>query len=188
MPVSKRTRFEVLKRDNYACRYCRSTESPLTVDHVLPVALGGTDDPTNLVAACRDRNAGKASTAPDDATVAEVAEDALRWSAAIRQAADEAAAERGKNVEVHRRFQKEWTSWGDKELEHLPSDYRQSINGWLDAGLTEDDLLDGLAVAMSNRGVRFADVFRYMAGINRNKVAKLHERARQIMEGDADGA
>jgi len=26
MAVSKRTRFEVLRRDNHTCRYCRSTE------------------------------------------------------------------------------------------------------------------------------------------------------------------
>ena len=54
MAVSKRTRFEVLKRDNYTCRYCRSEENPLTVDHVVPTALGGSDAPDNLVAACKD--------------------------------------------------------------------------------------------------------------------------------------
>ena len=51
MAISKRTRFEVLRRDNYTCRYCRSTESELTLDHVTPVALGGTDEITNLGAA-----------------------------------------------------------------------------------------------------------------------------------------
>ena len=54
MAVSKRTRFEVLRRDDYTCRYCRSTENPLTIDHVVPEALGGGNDPSNLVAACRD--------------------------------------------------------------------------------------------------------------------------------------
>lgn len=33
MAVTKRTRFEVLRRDNYTCRYCRSTDGALTVDH-----------------------------------------------------------------------------------------------------------------------------------------------------------
>ena len=27
MAVSKRTRFEVLRRDNYTCRYCRSADA-----------------------------------------------------------------------------------------------------------------------------------------------------------------
>ena len=57
MAVSKRVRYEVLRRDNYACRYCGATAgsgAQLVVDHVMPVSLGGTDDPTNLVACCRD--------------------------------------------------------------------------------------------------------------------------------------
>lgn len=58
MTVSKRIRFEVLRRDNYTCRYCGGSapDVKLTVDHVMPVALG---DPTNLVTACKDCNAGK---------------------------------------------------------------------------------------------------------------------------------
>ena len=76
MAIPKRTRFEVLRRDNYTCRYCRSTDNPLTIDHVTPVSLGGTDDPSNLVAACRDCNAGKASSSPDAEHVAQVDDDA----------------------------------------------------------------------------------------------------------------
>jgi 5-methylcytosine-specific restriction endonuclease McrA len=59
--VSKRLRYEVLRRDDHACRYCGHTapDVPLTVDHVIPVALGGTDEPENLVTACKDCNAGK---------------------------------------------------------------------------------------------------------------------------------
>ena len=72
MAVTKRTRFEVLRRDNYTCRYCRSTENELTIDHVVPVALGGTDDPDNLVACCRDCNAGKSSTSPGAELVANI--------------------------------------------------------------------------------------------------------------------
>lgn len=34
MAVSKRTRFEVFRRDDYTCRYCRATDNPLTIDHV----------------------------------------------------------------------------------------------------------------------------------------------------------
>ena len=64
MAVTKRVRFEVLRRDNHTCRYCGASapDTTLTVDHVTPVALGGSHDPSNLVAACKDCNAGKAST------------------------------------------------------------------------------------------------------------------------------
>ena len=39
MAVTKRVRFEVLRRDEYTCRYCRSKENELTIDHVVPVTL-----------------------------------------------------------------------------------------------------------------------------------------------------
>lgn len=81
MAVSKRLRYEVLRRDNHACRYCgrSAPDVALTVDHVVPVALGGSDDPGNLVTACRDCNSGKSASSPDAPIVANVADDALRW-------------------------------------------------------------------------------------------------------------
>lgn len=62
MPVSVRVRFEVLKRDDFTCRYCgkRSPEVVLEVDHIVPVCDGGTDDPINLTTACWNCNRGKA--------------------------------------------------------------------------------------------------------------------------------
>jgi hypothetical protein len=61
--LSKRTRFEIFKRDSHRCVYCGATplEKPLHVDHVIAVANGGNDDPANLVTACRDCNAGKSA-------------------------------------------------------------------------------------------------------------------------------
>jgi 5-methylcytosine-specific restriction endonuclease McrA len=55
MAVSKRLRYEILRRDNYACRYCGATapDVKLNVDHVIPQSLGGSDKPDNLVTSCR---------------------------------------------------------------------------------------------------------------------------------------
>lgn len=66
MAVTKRLRFEVLRRDHFRCYYCgiAAIDSPLAIDHVVPRALGGRDELENLVAACRDCNIGKTSTAP----------------------------------------------------------------------------------------------------------------------------
>ncbi|MCV7359182.1 HNH endonuclease [Mycolicibacterium fluoranthenivorans] len=63
MAVSKRLRYEILTRDGEACRKCgrRAPEVELQIDHIIPVALGGSDDPSNLQTLCRDCNAGKAS-------------------------------------------------------------------------------------------------------------------------------
>lgn len=43
-------RLRILRRDGYLCRYCGAEAN--TVDHVRPVSKGGTDSPSNLVAAC----------------------------------------------------------------------------------------------------------------------------------------
>jgi hypothetical protein len=61
--LSRRTRFEVLKRDGFRCVYCGATpqDQPLQVDHVVAVANGGTDDPANLVTACQPCNGGKSA-------------------------------------------------------------------------------------------------------------------------------
>lgn len=86
-PVSKRARFEVLRRDGNRCRYCGATadDSPLT---------------DNLVAACKECNAGKTSTQPDGPLVAEVADDAIRWARAMQVAADERQATREQQHEA----------------------------------------------------------------------------------------
>lgn len=94
MAVSKRLRYEVLKRDNHTCRYCGATapDVVLTVDHVTPVALGGTDEPSNLVTACKDCNAGQPSTSPDAPLIDDVEQRSLQWAAAIKLAAARVAA------------------------------------------------------------------------------------------------
>src|SRR5689334_12983983 len=90
--IPKRLRFEILRRDGYRCRYCGcDTRERLQVDHVLPESLGGLTEAANLVTACVDCNAGKASTAPDAAVVEEVAHDADRWARAVQLAANHRA-------------------------------------------------------------------------------------------------
>lgn len=61
--ISKRLRFDVLVRDDFACTYCgrRPPEVSLHVDHVQPVTLGGDASLDNLATACRDCNLGKAA-------------------------------------------------------------------------------------------------------------------------------
>jgi hypothetical protein len=77
--ISAGLRFEILRRCNFACYYCGVPAAMgvkvLHVDHVVPVALGGTNDPWNLVAACWDCNAGKASGVPTDDLVRRVRGD-----------------------------------------------------------------------------------------------------------------
>lgn len=53
----RKTRALILERDGYRCRYCAARAT--AVDHVTPVAKGGTDVSVNLVATCAAGNARK---------------------------------------------------------------------------------------------------------------------------------
>jgi hypothetical protein len=54
----------VRQRANHLCEYCHTSERwqyvRFTIDHVLPLAQGGTDDPDNLALACFHCNRRKA--------------------------------------------------------------------------------------------------------------------------------
>jgi len=52
-PGAGKLRQQVLSRDRYRCLVCGSSEH-LEVHHVIPVAIGGTNRPENLVTLCRD--------------------------------------------------------------------------------------------------------------------------------------
>jgi hypothetical protein len=61
--IPRSVRFEVFKRDGFKCAYC-GAEAPdvvLHVDHLKPLAKGGSNDITNLVTACGCRNLNKGS-------------------------------------------------------------------------------------------------------------------------------
>jgi len=57
---------QVFERDGERCRYCGAAEH-LTVDHVVPRCQGGSDDPDNLVVACRSCNSRKGGRTPQEA-------------------------------------------------------------------------------------------------------------------------
>jgi hypothetical protein len=60
--TSLRLRFAVLSRDAFTCRYCgrKAPDIEIHIDHIVPVAEGGTNTLDNLCVACRECNAGKA--------------------------------------------------------------------------------------------------------------------------------
>ncbi len=60
MPISK-ARYEIIRqRAKFRCEYCHYPEllssAPLSIDHIQPQSLGGSDDPDNLALACRRCN------------------------------------------------------------------------------------------------------------------------------------
>lgn len=63
------SRENVYLRDNYSCQYCdrEFSTKELTLDHVLPVSLGGKKSWHNIVTACKACNQKKGNKTPEEA-------------------------------------------------------------------------------------------------------------------------
>ena len=186
MSLSHRLRYEILKRDGHRCRYCGrpASEVALVVDHVVPVALGGRDEPSNLAAACEECNSGKSSTSADAEHVAAVARDAERWAKALEQAAWEIEnASEAASFYVGA-FLEAWPSYYT-----LPSEWDTSLVKFESLGLPESSMVSAAFAALANRRVQGADAkFRYFAGICWSRVREIQDRAAAIIdEQDTNG-
>lgn len=188
MAVSKRLRYEILRRDDHTCRYCgaKAPDVPLRVDHVTPVALGGGDTPDNLVTACEPCNSGKSSATIDSATVAAVSDDAIRWSTAMQQAADNLLKQEKPKHTYRSAFLAEWERWGfgkgdERKTLELPPDWKASIERFRVAGLPVQVWGDIVDTAMGNDMVLRANKFKYCCGIAWNQVTAMQEDARRIL-------
>lgn len=187
MAVSKRLRYEILRRDSHTCRYCGASapDVPLRVDHVTPVALGGTDEPSNLVTSCEPCNSGKSSSTVDAAVVANVSEDALRWASAMTQAAENLRKQDTPKLEYRDVFLAEWNRWhlgkDDDKKVPLPEDWKQAMDRFRVAGIPTWMWADIVDIGMANQKVKPDNTFRYVCGIAWNKVSALQAEAQQIV-------
>ena len=187
MPVSRRLRFEVLRRDGYTCRYCgaRAPDATLTVDHVVPVTLGGDDDARNLVTACVDCNAGKSSIAPDAAIVEDVDATTMLFARAVEAAAELRRADQQQVRAAVNAFDDEWLSYGTGGYtpRQMPRDeqWHHTIERFYDLGLNGDDLVHFVEVAMRSRA-KPDDVWRYFCGCCWRELSSRQELARRLIE------
>jgi hypothetical protein len=58
-------RANIFKRDDFTCRYCGARGVRLECDHVIPVSVGGSHEPNNLVTACFPCNRKKRDRTPE---------------------------------------------------------------------------------------------------------------------------
>lgn len=174
MAISKALRFQVLRRDDHTCQYCggKPPDVALEVDHVLPSALGGSDQADNLITACATCNGGKGSTPPDAERLEDVSRYNQEFAAEMARlaAADQHRADDSGDVAW---FLSEWTSYritgwlipGRSNEVPLPARWADSVRVWLARGLASDDVSYAIRRAMEKSEVDPPDVFRYMAGI-----------------------
>ena len=60
--IPRSMRDEIYSRDGYRCQFCLRKTDPaeLSIDHLVPLSLGGLDEITNYVTCCRVCNSAKA--------------------------------------------------------------------------------------------------------------------------------
>ncbi len=173
-PLSKKVRFEVFKRDGFACQYCGAHPPAvvLEVDHILAVASGGGDDMDNLVTACLPCNRGKSanplmvapqSLADKAAEIAEREEQLRGYSAVIEARRERIEADTWRAIE-------HWQG----PVDSVPRDVFSSIKKFVDR-LGVHEVLDAVDIMHGARvrGVRHQ--LRYIAGVCWNKVRRLEE-------------
>lgn len=196
MAISKRLRYEILRRDNHACRYCggAAPDVELTVDHVVPKALGGGDEPGNLVTACRPCNSGKAASSPDAPIVDDVAADALRWARAMERATELQQEQWHEEDVLVYQFEQEWNTWqspAGTPFLPLSHEHHKTLRTLHRAGLGYLDLRYATIEAMSARHIPAGRVWRYFAGICWRLVEQRREIAASLLQAEeapADGS
>ena len=172
MSVSKRTRFEVLRRDEHTCQYCGQMAPDVTlhVDHVIPVALGGSDKPDNLVTACKDCNLGKASIAPDSPLVSAIGTRSAEYAIATANRRAHLSSDMSAMLVYEEAFTRLWESFtttirGEKMHLPLPQDWRSTLSMWWKTSVPEELISSAIQTAMDAKSVNHDDRFRYFCGI-----------------------
>lgn len=90
--ISPSDRYYILARDAFTCQYCgrSAPDVALHVDHIVPVAHGGENDPLNLLATCESCNTSKGTHLLPEAVKAELEEGIRRRSETYARTQSEA--------------------------------------------------------------------------------------------------
>lgn len=161
--LSKKTRFDVFKRDGFKCLYCGShpPQVLLHVDHVVPVAGGGTNAIDNLVTACEPCNLGKGARG------LEVVPQSLADKAA--QVAEREAQLLGyQKILEDKRSRIEDECWRVMhvlrgEVDSVPRTEFQSVKKFIEL-LGVHEVLDAADIAVAAKGSSY-NMFRYFCGV-----------------------
>lgn len=190
MSISKQLRYQILRRDNHACRYCGATapDAKIVIDHVVPKTLGGSDSPENLVAACATCNAGKSATPPDANHIRDVEQDAVRWSRAMTTAQQMQMAERERVLDYVDMVDAAWAKWTypNGDVVARPVGWQTSAENFYRWDINLSDWRMAIRKAMTNERVPHEDTWRYMCGVLWNLLRDRTDIAKSILAEDGE--
>lgn len=119
--ISKKTRFEVFKRDGFKCQYCGSMapEAVLVVDHIDPVSKDGAHDMMNFITACQPCNSGKSDRRLSDSTTLQ------KQKAQLQE-----LSERREQLEMMLRWREGLQEITEYQVETIGSAWSEAVPGW----------------------------------------------------------
>jgi len=168
MAVSKRTRFEIFKRDGFTCQYCGRTPPAvvLEIDHFVARANGGGDDEANLLTSCFDCNRGKGANPATRQTLPSIAEHTATMAEANDQLIVYRKALRSKERRLRaagRKVERHFEGLGNARLtEHG----RRGVAVWLREWPPEK-LMEAFDIATRKLTTDDPGLFAYVGGILR---------------------
>jgi hypothetical protein len=178
MSISKRTRFEIFKRDVFTCQYCGQTPPAvvLEIDHIVAKADGGSNEPHNLIAACFDCNRGKGAVP--------LVERATSQDLKVKRAL---MRERIEQAEAYELMLMERRAVEEAAIDEVVTIYEDNFEGWtlLDRTrpsirnflrrLSKPEVLEAMEIACSRIGHQekvdsSSAIFHYFCGICWRKI------------------
>jgi hypothetical protein len=170
--ISKKLRFDVFKRDRFVCQYCGThpPEAVLEVDHIIAVASGGTDDPTNLITACLGCNRGKGASSLSEVPVS-LAERSEETAEREAQIAGYEAVMRERRARIDRDAQRVLDEIMEffPTMSGIPTPNFISIKRFVESiGL--DSTLESVNIAVNQGPDYYEAWFRYFCGVCWRKV------------------
>lgn len=171
--LSKKSRFEVFKRDGFVCQYCGAHPPNVILhcDHIHPVALGGKNDIDNLVTACETCNLGKGANSLTDIPVSlqdkavailEREAQIKGYTDAMRQKRERLEGEAGEICDLYETYNPGYTL-NDKAL--------VSVRLFVDK-LGVHEVVEAMEIAYTKPKLRIGQEFSYFCGICWTKIKR----------------
>lgn len=172
--LSTKLRFDVFKRDGFACQYCGATppQAVLWVDHITPVCDGGGNEIDNLVTSCDRCNLGKGGTPLTTVpkSLAEKAAETAEREAQIRGYSEVMAARRQRVDDETRSVAAIFAEYFAEEA--IPMDWFLSIRQFVERiGVHETTEAMEIAISKGFSG-GWGKTFKYFCGVCWNKAGR----------------
>lgn len=169
--LSKKTRFEIFKRDEFICQYCGSHPPAviLHVDHIIPVKEGGGNEMDNLITSCSSCNLGKSANSLDNIPISlKEKSDLIKESEAQIKAYSKVMSEKKDRI-----YTESWKIVACLENRDYVEEYGslmlRSIQKFLDV-LDYFEVEDAAFISNSKFPNSTTKRFKYFCGICWNKV------------------